>query len=1745
MTQVGAQWPAELQQEFTRRLEQAFAVRTVPDPPVDGARVTVDVSPEVHPLLLTEDTDTGIVSWVAPDRVRSGPLPGGRVSFTMPGGPTRGVVGTVARKVLRVVIPAAADRLVGLAANALVRSWETDHRPSLLRRFDLETADLPASGAVPDGARLSGGPVLLLLHDLASTTAAGFAGLRGLGLSVLDDRYDGRIIAFDHPTFSVDPHENAAALVAALDDLARSVAPAGGFGPLDVLGHGRGGLVARSLATRLDGTDGRVQLRNVVAVGTPFAGTPLASSERIGALLDRLTNLLVWVPLGGVGDLIDGVLALAQHVAGAAVSGVPGITALAPKSPFLEELAAAAVPPTTRWFAVSSDYEPPTGSSMAGRARDLLADHVLGGANDLLVPVASVVGVDDAHRFVPAEHHLAFGRRDGVTHASFFEHPATVDLVLAASDSGGQRGADGEAIVLPDLATAPESSDLQITVTHGSFENSRYALMVGSFEGEALSGAERFLDRQLDGRLTSWNEVDRYPAALGTSIFIGTTDDSRPTRPPGAHIVGLGPTVELGRNELAFAVRQALVDRCLRLYCEPGSPGERTAGGEADPEERILVGVSSILLGVRHDDAMRIEDSVAGIVEGVLAANRLLARYESTRPDPGRPVRIAALELIERYADRADLAASAVRSLSTAVRLDGDYGFLRDVTVQRVEGALPAGAALVESSQTWRRFLITGAMSDGAGAADAEGRTMRFDVSLLGGDARAERVRHRLDRPMVDALVNRLATSPGDRRTARTLRDQLVPSALRSQFLTTSAIQFIVDADTANYPWELLTAPESADARALEGTGAVLRQFSESEHRRTNPDRASNGRALVVAAGRVPGQSELAGVHPEADGVAEILRSVLDGVELLDDRDQEIDLVDLSTALFDDHQILHIASHGVFQEGHPEATGAILSSAGMLTVDTVAQLPHVPDVVFLNCCSLGRIGQHRLAAGLAREFMGLGARAVVAAGWPVGDRAAAEFAATFYRCLADGRSFGDAVARARIACAAVGGGQTWAAYQCYGDPAFVLQHNRQSVDLWSAHPVSGSDLVSRLEALDVRISDLGRPGRSQGSRRDKLLAERAELAAWADAHPQYAGGDAVRRLLAKTARELGEFDEAARRYLTFVRFTERDGTAEVGLGAGTSTLRDLQQAANCLARGAQQIARELGDDDSGRSAAVAQLRRAIAIADTSVTLCPDNESYGVLAGAYKKLATVDRERRDEWVLAALGAYEHVTVGADGYGVQNALQMAALDGGERGAALAARLREAVIAVGSTAAVPIRGRRLVDESVVPDGNFWSRAAAGDDALTALMTAATDDERRQAVGQVIDAYEAAFRSRSTWSERRSSLDHLADLRDLLTPTDPRRPHLRRALVELQRWQAFSVAETEEATAETGTDTDPTRRRAAGVTLTAYPAARGDCLAVEYTADTGDRHVLLVDGGLKSTYADGLQGFLRGADGRPRAVDTVVVTHVDADHIEGVLEGFVRSEMAAGDVWFNGLAEIQGALRGPKQGDALSARLTGVRRNGPTGGEAIVVPETGPLPVFALPGGASCVLLSPTLAQLERLQRKWVGGVRGTEPTLEELFDLLGDDTDDETERGGAKAFGRDPSAANGSSIAVLFEHRGASLLLTGDAHAAVLHASIVRLLRSRRRRRLAVDVFKLPHHGSANNLSDALLEVVDPRRILVCTDGSRFGHPDELALGLLRRHYPHVPILFTDDNEHLRNRAATCDGVVPVDRPVVISL
>ena len=268
------------------------------------------------------------------------------------------------------------------------------------------------------------------------------------------------------------------------------------------------------------------------------------------------------------------------------------------------------------------------------------------------------------------------------------------------------------------------STLVEITIIHGSLGTAEYPLMIGGFADEQLGGQERFIDRQFAGLLSSWEEVGLFPTKVGSSRFIELNPDVE-TEPPGCYVIGLGSVVDVQREQLTFSVRQALVDRCIRLYREP-------LAADVDVDRGLVeVGVSSSLMGVRSDRGLRVEDSVAGIVEGVLQANQALALYESSRAEEGRVVRITALEFLERFAEQANLAAVALRSLSTAVHLPSSYDSLRKVTVTERPGGLPLGATLTDVAQGWRRFVITAAdVGDSVGGSRGQrgcrrGRSLR------------------------------------------------------------------------------------------------------------------------------------------------------------------------------------------------------------------------------------------------------------------------------------------------------------------------------------------------------------------------------------------------------------------------------------------------------------------------------------------------------------------------------------------------------------------------------------------------------------------------------------------------------------------------------------------------------------------------------------------------------------------------------------------------------------------------------------------------------------------------------------------------------------------------------------------------------------------------------------------------------------------------------------------------------------
>lgn len=294
---------------------------------------------------------------------------------------------------------------------------------------------------------------------------------------------------------------------------------------------------------------------------------------------------------------------------------------------------------------------------------------------------------------------------------------------------------------------------------------------------------------------------------------------------------------------------------------------------------------------------------------------------------------------------------------------------------------------------------------------------------------------------------------------------------------------------------------------------------------------------------------------------------------------------------------------------------------------------------------------------------------------------------------------------------------------------------------------------------------------------------------------------------------------------------------------------------------------------------------------------------------------------------------------------------------------------------------------------------------------------------------------------------------------------------------------------------------------TLEALPAREGDCLIMSYGAD-GDRvrHVV-IDAGHAST---GRALAVRLRDDGIDRIEVLVVTHVDADHIEGTLDFIkgVADRVEIGDVWFNGWKHLDDREElGPAQGEDLTALIETLSWNGIVGGRAIRVADDGsPVRLPDLPGGLAMTVLSPDRDKLLRMQPVWErecrkagivpGEGRTDEPTTPPGLESYGFDLEELEGR----VTPRDGAPANGTSIALLAEFGERRVLLGADAHPDLLTASLRRFGEGEPVR---LDLMKVPHHGSQANVTRELLEAVDCREFVVSTDGTKFHHPDEVAI------------------------------------------
>jgi len=316
----------------------------------------------------------------------------------------RSVIGQLVRKALH-VIRFPIEKAAETAALGLATWWENKHRPHRLYPLnpDGTTArDVDRAWfAQPDLGRC-----LVLVHGTFSTGDASFAGLRDdTGFRALHNRYQGRVLVFEHPTMHLSPRENARWLGKQL--------PGHGVS-LDLVTHSRGGLVARELGRAVPaGTVNRL-----VQVASPNAGTALCSPKRIGMLLDVTTNLAGFLPESPVSTVLDAMLAVVKHVAFSGFRGLPGLTAMDPDGAILANLNKAPAP-TFPTHAIVSDYEPAASASLAAKALDVTVDAVFGSANDLIVPTASMSRAGTFAVKQPFRATPGTGERP-VAHSSYF-----------------------------------------------------------------------------------------------------------------------------------------------------------------------------------------------------------------------------------------------------------------------------------------------------------------------------------------------------------------------------------------------------------------------------------------------------------------------------------------------------------------------------------------------------------------------------------------------------------------------------------------------------------------------------------------------------------------------------------------------------------------------------------------------------------------------------------------------------------------------------------------------------------------------------------------------------------------------------------------------------------------------------------------------------------------------------------------------------------------------------------------------------------------------------------------------------------------------------------------------------------------------------------------------------------------------------------------------------------------------------
>jgi beta-lactamase superfamily II metal-dependent hydrolase len=309
----------------------------------------------------------------------------------------------------------------------------------------------------------------------------------------------------------------------------------------------------------------------------------------------------------------------------------------------------------------------------------------------------------------------------------------------------------------------------------------------------------------------------------------------------------------------------------------------------------------------------------------------------------------------------------------------------------------------------------------------------------------------------------------------------------------------------------------------------------------------------------------------------------------------------------------------------------------------------------------------------------------------------------------------------------------------------------------------------------------------------------------------------------------------------------------------------------------------------------------------------------------------------------------------------------------------------------------------------------------------------------------------------------------------------------------------------------------------LHAIQAKFGDCLLLEY-GTTAQPHFILIDGGPPTIFSDHLQQVLQQKVAPPGSrLERVIISHVDNDHIIGLLDLFAELEseqvnaqtplVTVAGLWHNSFRRTidpNGAIQPRLQillavaGMQTTMDRTAVSLNGIAEGNRLrqkaqllhipINPDhSDPITVDSTPSplaldNLQLTVVGPTQANLDALREEW-------EEWLDRHEDAIG--TGEMNVMANA-----DRSVPNLSSICVVGEADGRRLLLTGDARSDHVQDGLRAKGFLDSSDAAHFDVLKLPHHGSDRNMTKKFFRQVTADQYVISANG-KYGNPDLATL------------------------------------------